>query len=89
MVLTMMAMAFAMVWIFCGARVHAIMQRRCLSQKGSPVRTDAYVDLDSLQECGVVLGYMAGPVMLLLVMAYELGDGTTLRRFRAWRKAQQ
>lgn len=76
-------------WIFSGARVQVAMKRRCVAcdKYGDRLCTYGYGRGDDSHGLGTIMGYIFGPFMLVLVYALELGDGTTLRRFREWNKA--
>lgn len=84
----LIVVAVIVVWFFCAIRVREDMRRRCnlKDNDGDYICDQAYMsDLDA-HLYGVLLGFLLGPIMLALVYAYELADGTSRRRIRAWRK---
>lgn len=72
------------VWFFCGVRVREAMRRRCEDRSiGCP---EEWGDVSDSHTFGRFFGFVFGPFMLISVYVYELADGTTRCRFRAWRE---
>lgn len=84
----LIVVAVAATWLFFVIRVREAMRRRCSAEGPDGFRQCSYRwgYPEDPHAWGVILGFFGGPIMLLLVASYELADGTSRRRFHAWRK---
>lgn len=78
----LIAFGAALVWMFFGTRVKEIMNVRHVEEHCKNYIDDGH-------GWGIFFGYIFGPFMYLLVVVYQLADGTTKRHFKQWQKERK